>query len=177
MKVLLVGDSHLARFVRYPWLVARDCTVRAVNGSCARDLEGQWSDLDPAAFDAIAVSVGTNDCLGNPTTLDEFRDGLQGLLQRAGAAPVVMVENPGADDRAPDADVAKLRRYADEGASLVRSAGGVSLNTCAVIAPLGRHGRSPDGIHVGRWAHLVFIPALRLALWRARFAGRRSRLS
>lgn len=181
MRVLLLGDSHLARFAPYPWLIARSCTVRAVSGSCAADLAAQWSDLDPDDFDVIAVSVGTNDVVVKPTTRGEFLSAIQAVVDRAGATPVLMVDNPGANERAPDADLAKLQEYAEAAAALVRSAGGASLNTCAVIAPWGIRGRSPDGIHVSNAAHLVFIPALRLALRRARrlahSARRDSRLS
>lgn len=176
MKVLLLGDSHLARFASYPWLLARDCTVRAVSGSCATDLAGQWSDLDSADFDVLAVSLGTNDCTVKPTALPEFLGALQGLLDRAGATPVLMVDNPGADDRAIGADPAQLQLYASEAARLVASVGGTSLDTPAVIAPLGLRGRSAEGLHVSKLGHVLLVPALRRALRRAA-ASRRPVLS
>ena len=177
MRVLLLGDSHLAIFGAKPRLIARDCTVRAVAGACASDIADQWSDVDPADFDVIAVSVGTNDCLVRPASLEEFLGGIQSVIDRAGTTPVLMVDNPGADGRTSEADIAKLKLYAEEAARLVESVGGRSLNTPAVMAPLGHRGRSADGIHVGKVGLLLFIPALRLALRRARSAARRSRVS
>lgn len=168
MPVLLLGDSHLARFRPYRRLIARDCTVRAVGGAAAYELLDQLDDLDPAAFDAIAVSVGTNDCGVKPAALPDFLDSIRALLERVAPTPVLMVNNPGADDRAPDFDDAQMKEYAAAAGDLVRSMGGAVLDIPSVIAPLGRVGRTADGVHVSKLGHVVLIPALRLGLRRAR---------
>ncbi|MGN6162201.1 MAG: GDSL-type esterase/lipase family protein, partial [Marmoricola sp.] len=141
-------------------------TLRALSGSCATHLNDQAADLDLAGFDVIAVSVGTNDCGVKPTTSAEFTGAIGALVERAGSTPVLMVNNPGADRRAADLDAAQLKLYAREAAALVRAGGGAVLDARLVIAPLGQLGRSPDGMHVGKLGHALFIPALRVALWR-----------
>lgn len=166
MTVLLLGDSHLARLAPFRRLIARDCTVRAVGGAVAAELLDQLGDLDPAAYQVIAVSVGTNDCGLRPATLSDFLASIRALLERTGPTPVLLVNNPGADDRAVGYDEDQLKTYAAEAAALVRDAGGAVLDISTVIAPLGRRGRTPDGIHVSKAGHLLLLPALRLAVRR-----------
>lgn len=168
MPVLLLGDSHLARFRPFPRLIARDCTVLAVGGAASYELLDQLGDLDPAAFDVVAVSVGTNDCGVKPSELPDFLDSIRALVERVAPTPVLMVNNPGADERAPDYDDAKMKKYAAEAGALVRSMGGSVVDIPSVIAPLGRLGRTADGVHVSKLGHVLLIPALRLGLRRAR---------
>lgn len=168
MRVLLLGDSHLARFHEYPFVVARDCTVRAVAGSSATDLMDQLGDLDPTGFEVIAVSVGTNDCGIKPRTLPEFLDAIEALLERVAPTPVLIVNNPGADERASDYDDVQMKKYAAEAAAVVRAHSGSVLDIPSVIAPLGMAGRTADGVHVSKFGHIALIPALRRALRKAR---------
>lgn len=167
MGVLLLGDSHLAHFRSYPWLFARDCTVRAVNGEAASDLRDQADGLDLAVFDLIAISVGTNDCGIKPTALPDFLRYIEEIVVQASPVPVLMVNNPGADSRAAGADHELLMKYAAEAGALVRSHGGSVLDVTKVIAPLGARGRTADGLHVSKWGYLLLFPALRRAVWRA----------
>jgi len=167
MAVLLLGDSHLARFGRFPRLIARECMVRAVGGAAAADLLDQLGELDPAEFEVIAVSVGTNDCGVRPATLPEFLDAIRAFAVRVAPTPVLIVNNPGADRRAVDYDNARMMHYAAEAGALVRSLGGSVLDIPSVIAPLGLRGRAPDGIHVSKLGHIVLVPKLRAALRQA----------
>lgn len=167
MAVLLLGDSHLARFRRFPRLIARECTVRAVAGAAAADLLDQLGELDVAGFGAVAVSVGTNDCGVRPATLPEFLDAIRALVERVAPTPVLMVNNPGADERAVDYDDARMKQYGSEAGALVRSLGGSVFDIPSVIAPLGLRGRTSDGIHVSKLGHLILIPKLRVALRQA----------
>lgn len=167
MAVLLLGDSHLARLARYRRLLDADCTVRAVSGSTACDLLDQLDGLDPARFRVIAVSVGTNDCGSKPSSLTDFVQAIEALVDRVAPTQVLMVNNPGADARAVDYDDAKMRRYAEAAADVVRSAGGSVVDIPSAIRPMGRIARTPDGIHVSKIGHLLLIPTLRRALRRA----------
>lgn len=166
MGALLLGDSHLAHFASYPWLLARDCTVRAQNGASASDLVDQWGDLDPASFDLVAISVGTNDCGIKPSTLPEFLGSIQTIIERAVPTPVLMVNNPGADERAQGADHELLMKYAVEAGALVRSRGGSVIDVAEVIASLGLRGRTADGLHSNKWGFLLLLPSLRRGRWK-----------
>lgn len=168
MPVLLLGDSHLARFAPYLRLIAKDCTLRAVSGSAASDLLDQLGDLDPAAYDVVVVSVGTNDCGVKPAPLADFLASIQLLLDRVKPTPVVLLNNPGADERAVGYDDAQMKTYAAEAAALVRAYGGTVVETADVIAPLGLRGRTLDGLHASKRGLVLLSPALRRAIRRVR---------
>lgn len=174
MRVLLLGDSQLARLARYPLPVAREVVNRAVGGANVRDLPGQYADLDLAAFDVVLLGIGTNDAGTRPVPLEEFTAAVGDVVWRAGSTPVVFVASPGADARAVTYDDAHMASYAAAAREVVVRAGGGFVDTPRLLAPLGALGRMPDGIHVGKPAHLVYIPALHRA---ARRAVRRSRRS
>lgn len=173
MKVLLIGDSHLARMAPYTRLIASQCEVRAVGGSTALDLTAQLDGVDPAAFDVIGISVGTNDCgpvgIDVPVSLDLLRS----VVDQVAPTPVLMINNPGANDVARQwgYDVDAMRAYAEQASTLVRARGGRSLDLQRVIAPLGPKRLTPDGFHISRAAHALVFPALRVALWRTRFSA------
>lgn len=167
MRVLLLGDSQLARLARYPLPVAREVINRAVGGANAHDLPQQYADLDLAAFDAVLLGIGTNDAGTRPVPLAEFTSAVSEVVARAGSTPVVLVASPGADARATDYDDAHMASYAAAARAVVEGAGGCFVDTPRLLATLGRLGRMPDGIHVGKAAHLVYIPALRRAARRA----------
>lgn len=171
MPVLLLGDSHLSRLAPYRRLLARDCTVRAVGGAAAADLRGQLGELDPSTFRTIAVSVGTNDCGVKPAELPDFLGSIDSLLDQVATTRVLMVNNPGADERAVGYDDVRMKEYAAAAGALVRSRGGSVLDIPRVIGPLGRVGRTADGIHVSKLGHVVLLPALRAALQRAGSSG------
>lgn len=176
MKVLLLGDSHLARLVPYRRLIASTCDIGAVGGSTALDLAGQLEGVDPASYDVIGISVGTNDCGPFGVDRDVSLRALGSVLERVAPTPVLMINNPGADEVAQrwGYDSEAMRAYAEAASALVAAAGGRSLDLRTVIRPLGGKGLTPDGFHVSRVAHALVFPALRAALWRTRW---RTRLS
>lgn len=168
MKVLLLGDSHLARMAPYRHLISRHCEVRAAGGSTALDLAGQLEGLDPLAFDVIGISVGTNDC--GPAGVDGglSLDVLRSVVEHVAPTPVLMINNPGATEVARQwgYDVDAMGIYSHRASALVRANGGQSLDLRKVISPLGAKGFTPDGFHISRAAHVLVFPVLRAALWR-----------
>jgi len=167
MRVLMLGDSQLARLSRYPRLVARETTNRAVGGATAPEMLDQLGDLDPAAYDVVLVGVGTNDAGSRPVPLPDFVGAIQAVIDRLGGTPLVFVTSPGADARAIDYDDAHMTAYASAGAAVVLAAGGEVVDTPSVIAPMRLAGRTPDGIHISQLGHLLYVPALRRAARRA----------
>ncbi|MDO7867272.1 SGNH/GDSL hydrolase family protein [Nocardioides jiangxiensis] len=168
MRVLLCGDSQLARLARYPLPVARHVVNRAVGGATALEVAQQVADLDPREFDVVMLGVGTNDAGTRPVPLSDFTAAVRSLVDWARPTPVVFVSSPGADPRADAAyDDANMAAYAAAARDVVTAAGGRFVDTPRLLGPLGRVGRMPDGIHVGKLAHAVYIPALRRAARRA----------
>ncbi len=168
MHVLIAGDSHLARPLRGGWSPTAATTALAVGGSVATDLAGQVAGLDPAAYDVIVVSIGTNDAGWRDVPLPTFLEAVRGFVAWAGETPVLLMTSPGCDEArtAPHWSDAKLALYASEAATLVRSAGGAVLDTPTVLAPLGTAAFVEDGFHLTQGAYDLLLPALRDAALR-----------
>ncbi|TCJ31078.1 SGNH/GDSL hydrolase family protein [Nocardioides jejuensis] len=163
MPVLITGDSHLARPVRGGWSIGADAVSVAFGGSVATDLFHQVDGLDPAAYDVVVVSIGTNDAGWRDVPLPAFLGAIGAFLDWAGATPVLLMTSPGCDEqRASDhwSDT-RLRQYADEAAALVTAAGSGVLDTPAVLAPLGTAAFVDDGFHLTPAAYDLLLPALR----------------
>jgi lysophospholipase L1-like esterase len=133
MRVLITGDSHLARPVRAGWAITPDSTSVAVGGSVATDLPGQVAGLDPAAYDVVVVSIGTNDAGWREVPLAAFTDGVSWLVGWSGTTPVVLMTHPGR------AGVARARSV--RGGRLPPRSGGVRP------APSGAARRRAGGRH------------------------------
>ena len=165
MKVLVAGDSHLARPVRAGWRITPDAPAGAVGGSVATDLPGQLAGLDPAAYDVVVVSIGTNDAGWRDVPLAEFTAAIGWLLDWAGSTPILLVRSPGCDETAAAGhwSNARLTAYAGAAGALVDAAGGAVLDTPAVLAPLGPGAFVEDGFHLTAAAYDLLLPALGLA--------------
>lgn len=165
-RVLVTGDSHLARPVRAAWRITPQATSVAVGGSVATDLPGQVAGLDPATYDVVLVSIGTNDAGWREVPLEVFADGVDWLLSWAAPTPVLLMTSPGCLDDQAGAhwSNARLRRYADTAGRLVAAAGGQVLDTPAVLAPLGADAFVDDGFHLSPAAYDLLLPALGTAV-------------
>lgn len=164
MSVLVLGDSHLARVRDDLERGGPDVTVRAFGGAIATDLSGQLAGLDPAAYDVVVVSVGTNDAGWRDVPVELFTKAFADLLAQVPTARVVLVTSPGADEvRAPGWSNAKLSAYAAAAAALVAEAGGTVLDTPALLAPLGAGAFLDDGFHLTAAAYDLLLPALHAA--------------
>lgn len=164
----MLGDSHLQRLVPIQRFIAPQVVNRAVGGAVAPEMLEQLGDLDLASFDVMTFSIGTNDAGTRPVALPEFMGSIAALLDRAAGTPVVFVASPGAGARAVDYDNDHMTSYSTAAADAVRATGGRVVRTESLLAPLGRAGREPDGIHISMAGHALFVPAIRRAVRRAR---------
>lgn len=161
MSVLVLGDSHLARVRDLLEADATGMTVRAFGGAIATDLAGQTDGLDPAVYDVVVVSIGTNDAGWRDVPIELFAKAFADLLERVTPARVVLVTSPGADEvRAPGWSTAKLGAYAAAGGELVVEAGGSVVDTPALLAELGPAAFLDDGFHLTDAAYDVLLPAI-----------------
>lgn len=165
MRVLVAGDSHLARPVRAGWRIAPDATSVAVGGSVATDLPDQVAGLDPSAYDVVVVSIGTNDAGWRDVPLEEFTAAIGWLLAWSEPTPVLLMRSPGCDETAAAGhwSNARLTAYAEAAGALVEAAGGELLDTPSVLAPLGREAFVEDGFHLTAAAYDLLLPALGVA--------------
>ena len=161
MSALVLGDSHLARVRDLLEASGPGMTVRAFGGAIATDLTDQLAGLDPAAYDVVVVSIGTNDAGWRDVSIELFTTAFADLLDQVAPARVVLVTSPGADeDRAPGWSTAKLAAYAAAASGLVVGAGGSVLDTPALLAPLGADAFLDDGFHLTDAAYELLLPAL-----------------
>lgn len=161
MRVLILGDSHLARAVRSHGLVATGTTSRAVGGSVATDLPGQLEGVTVSAYDTVVVSVGTNDAGWRQVPLPEFTEAMEAFLRLVEGTRVLLVTSPGSDPlRAPAYSPALMASYADAAARLVKGAGGSVMDTPALLAPLGADAFLEDGFHLTPAAYALLLPAI-----------------
>jgi lysophospholipase L1-like esterase len=177
MRVLITGDSHLARPVRAGWAITPDATSVAVGGSVATDLPGQVAGLDPTAYDVVVVSIGTNDAGWREVPLEEFTHGVGRLVAWAGATPVLLMTSPGCVEgrAAGHWSNARLSTYAAAAGALVTAAGGRVLDTPALLAPLGDDAFVDDGFHLTPAAYDLLLPALHAAATAAGSASETAR--
>jgi lysophospholipase L1-like esterase len=161
MIVLVLGDSHLARVRGALEAADPGVAVRAFGGAIATDLAGQLDGLDPAAYDVVVVSIGTNDAGWRDVPIELFTTAFAELLDRVAPARVVLVTSPGADEaRAPGWSAAKLATYAAAASALVAASGGSVIDTPALLAPLGADAFLDDGFHLTAAAYDLLLPAL-----------------
>ena len=80
MRVVLLGDSHLARLRRELPRLGESVVNAAVGGATVLDLEAQADRVGLAPDDAVVVSVGTNDAATrNEVPVLDFRPTTDGL--------------------------------------------------------------------------------------------------
>ncbi|HWU20376.1 MAG TPA: SGNH/GDSL hydrolase family protein, partial [Nocardioides sp.] len=161
MRVLMLGDSHFDRLHLIPWALSRDTVNLAVGGAIAPEMLDQLGDLDPRGFDVVMLSIGSNDAATRPLPLEEFLGAIGQVLDRCEGRRVVLATAPGVAPRSPFST--RVQEYAAAAAALVRSSGGTVLETSRVLRPLGDRGLLPDGVHLTKSAHLLYVPALRRA--------------
>lgn len=170
MTILLLGDSHLARLRtqggqdRLESLLGDRVDNRALGGSTVRDLTAQTADLELPSYDAVVVSLGTNDAAPwGAVPLEDFRAGVAAVVAGAADARWVALTTPGVDGaRTPDGgrgnDV--LSEYADALASVVERADGVTVRSRDVISSLAGDGFVDDGFHLSPSAYDLLLPAI-----------------
>lgn len=189
MRVVLLGDSHLARVRRDLGLIGTDVHNGAVGGATVRALAAQAADARVGRGDVVVVSVGSNDAAPwKQVPLEAFRADLERLLTSVPAAHWVLVTPPGVDetrlaggggpaggDRTNE--VVDTYRAAAVGAFVGASVGadavvGASLVRAEeVLRPLGADAFVDDGLHLTGRAYALLLPAVGAAVGAAVAAG------
>ncbi len=164
MRIVLLGDSHLARVRRDLAQVGDDVVNAARGGATVTDLDSQAADvgLDPA--DVCLVSVGTNDAAPrHGVDVADFHRVLDGFVVSHSGGRVVVMAPPGVDEGRlgpGDRTNAQLDRFRDACVEVARSHTARLLDTPSLIAPLGTAAFASDGLHLSGTAYGVLLPAL-----------------
>lgn len=165
MRVVLLGDSHLARVRRDLGTIGSDVCNAAEGGASALDLVGQAAMTTLDGDDAVVVSAGTNDAAPwKKVPVDVFARALLTCLGAAPARQRVYVAPPGVDESrltgSNDRTNAVLDEYRRAAAAVCHEAGARVVHADRLIRPLGADAFASDGVHLSGPAYKVVLPAI-----------------
>jgi lysophospholipase L1-like esterase len=158
----LLGDSHLAALGASAPALGADVVNLAVGGAVAQDLGCQVHGVALPDAAVLVVSIGTNDAdpaRGLP--LDAFGAVIDAFLAARPGHRWVYVASPGcAGDIDETWTAAGMARYSARAAEAFEAAGGVVLDSPALLAPLGAGAFVEDRLHLTPPAYDVLLPAV-----------------
>jgi lysophospholipase L1-like esterase len=165
VRIVLLGDSHLARVLRDLAAIGPDVTNAAEGGASSLDLLAQARRAGVREQDVVVVSVGTNDAAPRTNVpLDEFAAALARCLGSVPTGSGVYVAPPGVDESGltgtGDRTNAVLDRYRDAALAVCEQTGARVVRADHVIAPLGPGAFAGDGLHLGGRAYDLLLPAI-----------------
>ena len=165
MRVVLLGDSHLARVRRDLPLLGPDVCNAAEGGASSLDLLAQATTAAVEEDDLVVVSVGTNDAAPwKQVPVTRFAQAVMRCLQSVPARRWVYVAPPGVDESRltgpGDRTNAVLDDYRGAAVSACVEAGARVVRTERVIRPLGTDAFVSDGLHLSGRAYQVVLPAI-----------------
>lgn len=169
MRVVCLGDSHLARVRRDLPVLGPDVRNAAEGGASALDLLPQATSAGIREDDLVVVSVGTNDAAPwKRVPLAAFSRAISGCLRAVPAHRWVYLTPPGVDESrlpgANDRTNAVIDEYRDAATSACDDAGAHVVRTEQIIGPLGAAAFASDGLHLSGRAYEVVLPAIAEAL-------------
>jgi lysophospholipase L1-like esterase len=163
-RVVLLGDSHLARVRRDLGRIGDDVRNAAVGGASSRDLRDQAAPVDWRADDRVVVSVGSNDAAPwKQVPVAEFAALLAELLGSLPAARLYVAPPGVVEDRLtgdPDRTNALMDVYRDAAVAVCEDAGVRVLRADRLLAPLGAAAFAADGLHLSGEGYDVLLAGL-----------------
>jgi lysophospholipase L1-like esterase len=179
MRIVLLGDSHLARVRRDLPALGRDVCNAAEGGASSLDLLAQATGAAVEEDDLVVVSVGTNDAAPwKHVPMTVFAHTLSQCLQSVPARRWVYVAPPGVDESRlsgpGDRTNAVLDAYRDAAVSACDEAGARVVRTERLIGPLGADAFVSDGLHLSGRAYRVVLPAIAEAAHGGHLGAQRS---
>lgn len=164
MRIVLLGDSHLARIQRQLPLVGENVLNAAQGGASVRDLTGQADGIGLTGSDVVVVSVGTNDAAPwNDVPVADFERALSRFVLSHPAGAWVIMPPPGVDDSrlgVGDRTNAVVSGYRDAAIAVAESHSARLLDTRSLLARLGTAAFARDGLHLSGAAYRLLLPAL-----------------
>ena len=179
MRVVLLGDSHLARVRRDLPALGPDVCNAAEGGASSLDLLAQATGAAVEEDDLVVVSVGTNDAAPwKHVPVTKFAQAVTHCLRSVPARHWVYVAPPGVDESRltgpGDRTNAVLDEYRDAAVSACVEAGASVVRTELVIGPLGADAFASDGLHLSGRAYQVVLPAIAEAVHGRALGAQRS---
>lgn len=165
MRIVLLGDSHLARVRRDLPALGPDVHNGARGGASSLDLLAQAATADVEDDDLVVVSVGTNDAAPwKQVPVGMFAEAVSRCMRSVSARGWVYLAPPGVDESrltgSGDRTNAVLDDYREAAVSVCDDAGVRVVRTERVIGSLGAGAFASDGLHLGGRAYEVVLPAI-----------------
>jgi lysophospholipase L1-like esterase len=152
-RVVLLGDSHLARVRRDLSMVGSRVRNAAVGGATSLDLLAQAVRAAVDEHDVVVVSVGTNDAAPHHhVPVAAFAEALAQCLHSVPARRRVYVAPPGVDESRTSATGGRtnalIDAYREAAVAACDELGAHVVRTEQVIRPLGADAFVSDGLHL-----------------------------
>ena len=164
MRIVLLGDSHLARIRRQLPRIGEDVVNAARGGATVRHLEAQADGVGLTGSDVVVVSVGTNDAAPhNDVPVADFERSLSRFVRSNPAGAWVIMSPPGVDESRPGAGGrtnAVVTEYRDAAIAVAQSHSARLLDTRSWVAQLGTAFFAKDGLHLSGAAYGLLLPGL-----------------
>ena len=164
MRIVLLGDSHLARIQRQLPLIGDHVLNAARGGATVRHLVTQADGAGLTGSDVVIVSVGTNDAAPrNDVAVADFEQALDTFLGSTPAGACAVMTPPGVDESRPGAGGrtnAVVADYRKAARAVAESRSARLLDTPSLLAHLGAAAFAADGLHLSGAGYGVLLPAL-----------------
>lgn len=165
VRIVLVGDSHLARVRRDLPVLGPDVRNAAVGGASVRHLPGQAASAGLTAGDVVVVSVGTNDAAPwKQVPLTSFVGALDDFTRSVPCRRIVYVAPPGVDEArltgTHDRTNAVIDAYRDAALAVLRDVAAQVVRADRLLEPLGARAFVDDGLHLSGAGYRVVLPAI-----------------
>jgi lysophospholipase L1-like esterase len=169
VRIVLLGDGHLARVRRDLPRLGKDVVNAAAGGATVHDLVDQAAAASVRPDDVVVLSIGTNDAAPwrkVPTAV--FREVLGQFLSSCDAGRCVIILPPGViearlNGRA-DRTNALLADYRAAVTAAAVAAGAEIMDPQAELSALGPSAFASDGLHLSGEGYRVLLSALSTAL-------------
>jgi lysophospholipase L1-like esterase len=157
VRVVLLGDSHLARVQRGLPRIGPDVDNAAVGGSVAGDVLAQAAQVGVGPDDVVVLSIGTNDDMpANDVALSVFGARVTEVAGQLAPARWVYLTPPLPESAA----------YGEMAVAALTEAHPdvVVLDVPALLGPLGDRAFLEDDLHLTGASYDVLLPAIAAAV-------------
>ena len=165
MRIVFLGDSHLARVRRDLPLIGGDVHNAAKGGASVRDVVAQATGAAVEDSDLVVLSVGTNDAAPwKQVPVPAFARALLHLMGSLPARAWIYVAPPGVDEArltgGGNRTNATIDEYRAAALAVCDDVGAAVVRTDRVIEPLGSAAFVDDGLHLSGPAYKVVLRAI-----------------
>jgi lysophospholipase L1-like esterase len=165
MRIVFLGDSHLARVRRDLPLVGSDVCNAANGGTSSLGLLSQAAEAAVRESDLVVLSVGTNDAAPwKRVPVSVFAETVRHCMESVPARRWIYLTPPGVDEArlsaSGDRTNAILDEYRKAALAVSRAAGAGVVRTERVIEPLGPAAFVKDGLHLSGPAYRLVLDAI-----------------